>query len=63
MMVCLVVRTLFAAAWLGALVAHAEPGAGTGLLALAIALVWAAPLLRDRHRPAGGPRRQVLPRG
>ncbi|MEU4421051.1 hypothetical protein AB0F81_10515 [Actinoplanes sp. NPDC024001] len=48
----LTLRTLVVAPWLVALL-YAGPGVDTGLLALAILLVWAAPLVRDR-RP--GPR-------
>ncbi|WP_229070001.1 hypothetical protein [Actinoplanes sp. DH11] len=41
-------RTLILAPWLVALLAQADAHPRIGLLALAILLVWAAPLVRDR---------------
>ncbi|GAA4971035.1 hypothetical protein [Actinoplanes utahensis] len=43
-----VFRTAILAAWLVALFVHAPMNARTGLLGVAVALIWAVPLLRQR---------------
>ncbi|MEU8244006.1 hypothetical protein AB0C07_37610 [Actinoplanes missouriensis] len=42
-------RTLIVATWIGALL-YAGAGVRAGTLSVALALVWVAPLLRDRAR-------------
>ena len=50
MNVALIARTVVLVAWAASLLIHAGPGARTGALALAMALIWAAPLVRDELR-------------
>jgi hypothetical protein len=50
MLIALAARTAVVAAYLIALVLHGRAGAASGTLALAVVLVWGAPLLRDRLR-------------
>ncbi|GIF15798.1 hypothetical protein [Actinoplanes teichomyceticus] len=52
-------RTTVLAAWLLALLLHAPSGPRTGLLTVAVVLVWAAPLVRDHlaHRQPRSPAR------
>lgn len=46
----LALRTVILAAWLAALIVHADRDLRSGLLAVAITLLWTAPLVRDRLR-------------
>jgi hypothetical protein len=50
MNVALIARTFVLVAWAATLLIHAGPGVRTGALALAMALIWAAPLVRDEVR-------------
>ncbi|GIF40389.1 hypothetical protein [Actinoplanes xinjiangensis] len=50
MSIALITRSLVLVAWLAALLIHAGPDLRTGALAASMALVWAAPLIRDRMR-------------
>lgn len=53
MLLALVLRSLVAGAYLGALVIHASFGAVAVLVGLAMVLIWAAPLIRDTLRRRG----------
>ena len=46
----LIARTVVLVAWSVALLVHAGPAPRAGALVLAMALIWAAPLLRDGMR-------------
>ena len=50
MNVALIARTVVLVAWAATLLIHAGPGVRTGALTLAMALIWAAPLIRDEVR-------------
>ena len=61
MPVASIVRALFAAAWLAALLFHGRPGPEIPGLVVTVLLVWAAPLIVRRYWTgpvsAGAPRR------